>query len=415
MNRKQFIEYMDNPAKLSGTDSVLLAGLLRDFPYFQTAHLLYAKSLHNQNSIHYNNQLKVTATYATDRKVLYRLITNSAELVADRTTAEEQSMEAINSSSELVAHSVDIVTKEKEELIIEVAIVEDVKSVIEQTAKPPVVEVSMVEVVKNVVVVQDEVTEEQRVESGVNDLEDADKQEEDKDEEKNSEELKQEETIVTIGVVENVSELEKEYLVEAAIADTELQLNNGEYKAEDYLAEDNVKEATTADFVLNTPTSDVVEVNNVTDIKENVVFDEQTPHSFGDWLKHAAVAAIPSVVNTKEEQVKPDNDEVLEGEEAPRNEEKMSAFDLIDKFLRTEPKISKPKAEFYNPVNKAKQSVAEDITFVSETLAKIFVLQGNYTKALQAYENLRLKYPEKRLYFAAQIKNIKKLISQQEK
>ncbi|MGB3947484.1 MAG: hypothetical protein WBM13_05850, partial [Bacteroidia bacterium] len=76
MNRNQFIAFMSNPDQMSGTDSAMLAELLKNFPYFQTAHLLYAKSLHNQNSIHYNNQLKITATYASDRKVLYRLITN---------------------------------------------------------------------------------------------------------------------------------------------------------------------------------------------------------------------------------------------------------------------------------------------------------------------------------------------------
>src|ERR1043166_8257163 len=64
---------------MSEADSVLLDKLLRDFPYFQTAHLLYAKSLHNQNSIQYNNQLKLTAAYAADRRVLHRLITKQIE------------------------------------------------------------------------------------------------------------------------------------------------------------------------------------------------------------------------------------------------------------------------------------------------------------------------------------------------
>jgi hypothetical protein len=73
MNKAQFISYMENPDTLSGNDGMMLSQLVKDFPFFQTAHLLYAKSLHNQNSIHYNNQLKVTAAYATDRKVLHRL------------------------------------------------------------------------------------------------------------------------------------------------------------------------------------------------------------------------------------------------------------------------------------------------------------------------------------------------------
>ncbi|HLC82237.1 MAG TPA: hypothetical protein VJI69_00310, partial [Bacteroidia bacterium] len=82
MNKIQFISYVETPEKISGNDSVLLAELLKDFPYFQTAHLLYAKSLHNINSIHYNNQLRVTAAYATDRKILHRLITKQQEVEA---------------------------------------------------------------------------------------------------------------------------------------------------------------------------------------------------------------------------------------------------------------------------------------------------------------------------------------------
>ena len=122
--------------------------------------------------------------------------------------------------------------------------------------------------------------------------------------------------------------------------------------------------------------------------------------SFTDWLKYLDTGKI----STKTENP---------AKETEKSENQLSAFELIDKFIKDEPRINPVKTEFFSPVNMAKQSVAEDITFVSETLAKIYVLQGNYAKAIQAYESLRLKYPEKRLYFASQIKNLKKLINQQ--
>ena len=84
-------------------------------------------------------------------------------------------------------------------------------------------------------------------------------------------------------------------------------------------------------------------------------------------------------------------------------------FDIIEKFIREEPRISSKKAEFFSPVNVARMSVIDDEDFVSETLAKIYVQQGKYSKALKAYENLILKYPEKNAYFAAQILKIKEL------
>ena len=46
---------------------------------------------------------------------------------------------------------------------------------------------------------------------------------------------------------------------------------------------------------------------------------------------------------------------------------------------------------------------------MTETLAKVFVKQKRYTKALQAYQILGLKYPEKNSSFAEQIKEIKRL------
>lgn len=74
--------------------------------------------------------------------------------------------------------------------------------------------------------------------------------------------------------------------------------------------------------------------------------------------------------------------------------------------------IEKTKREFYSPSKKAKESIDGNKMPVSETLAKIFVLQGNYPKAICVYEQLIISFPEKKNIFASQIKQLtKKLIN----
>ena len=74
MNRQQFLSFMQSPDKLNGGSVALLADVVRQFPYCQTAQLLYLKNLHLHKSIHYNQQLKIAATYSSDRKKLYELV-----------------------------------------------------------------------------------------------------------------------------------------------------------------------------------------------------------------------------------------------------------------------------------------------------------------------------------------------------
>ncbi|MBO6025545.1 MAG: hypothetical protein J6P83_11945 [Bacteroidales bacterium] len=85
---------------------------------------------------------------------------------------------------------------------------------------------------------------------------------------------------------------------------------------------------------------------------------------------------------------------------------KLSRKELIDKFILENPSISRPKAEFYNPISVAQNSIIDQENIVSETLAKIYEKQGYVEKAKSIYEKLCLKYPEKSRYFAAQIERL---------
>jgi hypothetical protein len=104
---------------------------------------------------------------------------------------------------------------------------------------------------------------------------------------------------------------------------------------------------------------------------ETSTFDEH-PKSFNNWLKMA------------------------DGKEKTEQEERTSTMIPIEK----------QKRDFYSPIKKAKESIDENKMPVSETLAKIFILQGNYPKAIYVYEQLILLYPEKKNIFATQIKHL---------
>lgn len=60
---------------------------------------------------------------------------------------------------------------------------------------------------------------------------------------------------------------------------------------------------------------------------------------------------------------------------------------------------------------KAKESLSDNLEWVTETLAKIYELQKKYDKAEEAYRMLSLKYPDKKAYFAQRIDNLRKFKS----
>ena len=83
-------------------------------------------------------------------------------------------------------------------------------------------------------------------------------------------------------------------------------------------------------------------------------------------------------------------------------------IDLIDTFLKNNPKIP-PVSPNVPKQNLSKKTKFNKEELMTETLAKVYVKQQKFKKALLAYKILSLKYPEKNSFFADQIKAIKEL------
>jgi tetratricopeptide (TPR) repeat protein len=115
-------------------------------------------------------------------------------------------------------------------------------------------------------------------------------------------------------------------------------------------------------------------------------FSKNEKHSFQEWLQ---LSRLKPIVR----------------EETISSEDKKRKLDLIDKFIENNPKIT--------PIAKdAPISVVDVITedsshLMTETLARVYLEQKKYSKAIQAYEILILKYPEKSSFFANRISDIK--------
>ena len=90
----------------------------------------------------------------------------------------------------------------------------------------------------------------------------------------------------------------------------------------------------------------------------------------------------------------------------PIDPEKEKKLALIDKFIEANPKIP-PINKDTELSNKIETSSENRPYLMTETLARVYLEQNKYNKAIQAYEILILKYPEKSSFFANRISDIK--------
>lgn len=153
------------------------------------------------------------------------------------------------------------------------------------------------------------------------------------------------------------------------------------------------------------PVVDALEQSILTSIKEATATEEQKAeeklaigkplefsrnekHSFQEWLQLSRLKPI------------------IREEITPTiNADKKKKLDLIDKFIENNPKITPIAKDATVPVI---ETFADDTSYLmTETLARVYLEQKKYSKAIQAYEILILKYPEKSSFFADRISDIK--------
>jgi tetratricopeptide (TPR) repeat protein len=147
-----------------------------------------------------------------------------------------------------------------------------------------------------------------------------------------------------------------------------------------------VEQILTLDFIAKTAEESL-------EIGKPILFEDNEKHSFQEWLNLTKFEAINRETNIETAEIDP---------------EKQKKIEIIDKFIELNPRISPIKENTKIPLN-INTGKDEPTHLMTETLAKVYLEQKKYNKAIQAYEILILKYPEKSSFFANRIKNIKDL------
>ncbi len=124
-------------------------------------------------------------------------------------------------------------------------------------------------------------------------------------------------------------------------------------------------------------------------------FSKSEQHSFQEWLQLS-----------RTEPIQREKESAINLPLPVIDEDKRKKLELIDKFIEASPKISPVKHGVTSTVT-FDLNAADNSFLMTETLARVYLEQKKYQKAIQAYEILILKYPEKSSFFADRISDIK--------
>jgi len=150
MNTTDFTSLLQQPQTINAKQTNAVKAIVNEFPYFQSARAVYLKGLKNEDSFKYNQELKITAAYTTDRSILFDFITSKEFL-------QNKISQHIKQNTE---HLIEIEVKDIEDISINKSVIIDdaLRQHIRDTE--PVLDPALFEPkVENIVVPPEEVIE----------------------------------------------------------------------------------------------------------------------------------------------------------------------------------------------------------------------------------------------------------------
>lgn len=403
---------MEAPSKLGAEHISSIFEVIHQFPYFQTSRFMMLKSLYSVNNIRYNKELKITAAYASDRKKLYEFIYHEeirqAELNIEHSGGNLSELDAniINSMTLMVEVEKAETTPLRPEKNSQEAKEEDLLGADEKA-----IETQSLALAEDKESIPTEIKEaETLLKSPIEILEERLRQIGGKPE-KNPEPPKKEPAEnIEVQIVDLTND-------EGFVSTAEIEVKKEQVNIP-LEFEDEIQKELIPDLVLsimhseteNTKIEAVVkeskEIEETNDTKLQIELSKlkNETHSFSDWLK------ISKNIKITENKIENSSSEKKQGKKGhvslSGKVENPLSNSIIDKFIKASPRIVPSRIEFYSPINMARQSVQMPEDIASETLAGIYLKQGDIQRARKMYEILMLNNPEKSTYFASLIEKI---------